>query len=143
DRLSEQRGDTALVESLREGARNFVLAGDAFVLAKRGERFDAGLSNDEAASTGEPLEAALIGRDESNRGHFARAVSPGRIDGIKARGDFIVVDLRSIALQGLVAPEDLSSLATAKALLFWHERHRFCANCGNPTKPVQAGWRRD
>lgn len=143
DRMSEQRGDTALVESLRANARNFVLVGESFVLAKRGEGFDAGLSNDEAASAGEPLETALLGKDENSRGHFTRAIPPERIDEIKARGDFIVVDLRSIALQGLVAPEDQSSLATAKALLFWHERHRFCSNCGKPTKPAQAGWRRD
>ena len=143
DRLSEQRGDTALIESLRANARNFVLAGESFLLAKRGEGFDAGLTNDEAAYAGEPLEAAMLGKDANGRGHFARAVPPERIEGIKARGDFIVVDLRSIALQGLLPPEDLSALATAKALLFWHERHRFCANCGKPTKPAQAGWRRD
>jgi NAD+ diphosphatase len=143
DRLSEQRGDTTLVESLRENARNFVLAGESFVLAKRGESFDAGLTNDEAESTGKPLETALLGKDEKGRGHFAHAIAPERIDEIKTRGDFIVVDLRSIALQGLVPPEDLSSLATAKALLFWHERHRFCSNCGKPTTPAQAGWRRD
>lgn len=143
DRLSEQRGDTALIESLRANARNFVLAGESFLLAKRGEGFDAGLTNDEAAHAGEPLEAAMLGKDANGRGHFARAVPPERIEEIKARGDFIVVDLRSIALQGLLPPEDLSALATAKALLFWHERHRFCANCGKPTKPAQAGWRRD
>jgi NAD+ diphosphatase len=143
DRLSEQRGDAALVESLRANARNFVLAGESFVLAKRGEAFDAGLTNDEAASTGEPLEIALLGKDTSGRGHFARAIPAARAEEIKLRGDFIVVDLRSIALQGLVAPEDQSALATAKALLFWHERHRFCSNCGKPTNPAQAGWRRD
>lgn len=143
DRLSEQRGDSALIEPLRANARNFVLAGESFVLAKRGDGFDAGLSNDEAASTGDALETALIGKDEKGRGHFARAIDPQRIDEIKARGNFIVVDLRSIALQGLVTPEDMSVLATSKALLFWHERHRFCSNCGKPTKPAQAGWRRD
>jgi NAD+ diphosphatase len=143
DRLSEQRGDAALIESLRGDARNFVLAGESFVLAKRGDSFDAGLSNDEAAAMGEPLEAALIGKDASGRGHFARALPVERVDAIKAMGGFIVVDLRSIALQGLVPPEDLSTLATSKALLFWHERHRFCSNCGKPTKLAQAGWRRD
>jgi NAD+ diphosphatase len=142
DRLSEQRGDVALVESLRANARNFVLAGDSFVLAKRGDAFDAGLTNDEAASTGEPLEIALLGKDSAGRGHFARAILPSRIDEIKSHG-FLVIDLRSIALQGLVASEDQSTLATAKALLFWHERHRFCSNCGKPTKLAQAGWRRD
>ena len=143
DRLSEQRGDAALVESLRMDARNFVLAGESFVLAKRGEGFDAGLTNEEAASAGEPFESALMGKDDRGRGHFAHAISPEQIDTIKARGNFIVVDLRSIALQGLAPHEDLSILATAKALLFWHERHRFCSNCGEPTKPAQAGWRRD
>lgn len=143
NRLSEQRGDTKLIESLRSDARNFVLAGESFVLAKRGDAFDAGLTNDEAASMGEPLETALMGKDENGRGHFARAIPPSRIDEIKARGAFIVIDLRSIALQGLVPPGDQSTLATAKALLFWHERHRFCSNCGKPTALAQAGWRRD
>lgn len=143
DRLSEQRGDAALIASLRDNARNFLLAGESFLLAKRGDSFDAGLTNEEAASAGEPLEIALLGKDPGGRGHFARALAPERIDAIKARGDFIVVDLRSIALQGLVPPADMSSLATAKALLFWHERHRFCSNCGKPTKAAQAGWRRD
>ncbi len=143
DRLSEQRGDTALVESLRANARNFVLAGESFVLARRGEHFDPGLGNDEAESLGDPLETALIGKDAAARGHFARAIAPSRIDAIKARSEFIVVDLRSIALQGLVPAADLSSLATAKAVLYWHERHRFCSNCGKPTRSAQAGWRRD
>jgi NAD+ diphosphatase len=143
DRLSEQRGDAALIQSLRQNARNFVIAGETFLLAKRESRFDAGLTDDEAAIAGEPLETALLGKDRNGRGHFARAVPPERIDAIKAHGGFIAVDLRSIALQGLVPPEDLSSLATAKALLFWHERHRFCSNCGKPTKAAQAGWRRD
>lgn len=143
DRLSEQRGDAALIETLRKDARNFVLAGESFVLAKRGERFDAGLTEDEAARCGKVLESALMGKNANARGHFAHAIAPAQIDSVKAIGEFIVVDLRSIALQGLVPPEDQSILATAKALLFWHERHRFCSNCGQPTKPAQAGWRRD
>lgn len=143
DRLSEQRGDKALIDTLRTNARNFVLAGESFLLAKRGDGFDAGLTNDEAARAGEPIETALLGKDTQGRGHFAHAISPARIDEIKALGDFIVVDLRSIALQGLVSPADMSALATAKALLFWHERHRFCSNCGKPTRLAQAGWRRD
>jgi NAD+ diphosphatase len=28
------------------------------------------------------------------------------------------------------------------ALLNWHRRHRFCANCGNPTDVVEAGYSR-
>lgn len=56
---------------------------------------------------------------------------------------FVVTDLRSIAVQGLVPVEELGVLASAKSLLDWHRRHRFCANCGSPTAPAQAGFRRD
>ena len=56
---------------------------------------------------------------------------------------FAVVDLRSIAVRGLVPAEELGMLAMAKSLLDWHRRHRFCANCGAPTQAAQAGFRRD
>ncbi|MBK8007326.1 MAG: NAD(+) diphosphatase [Rhizobiales bacterium] len=61
---------------------------------------------------------------------------------LKHAGDFIIVDLRSIALQGL-CPRRPIRAGNRKALLFWHERHRFCSNCGKPTTSAQAGWRRD
>jgi NAD+ diphosphatase len=56
---------------------------------------------------------------------------------------FAAADLRSIAVRGLVPAEELGMLAMAKSLLDWHRRHRFCANCGAPTQPAQAGFRRD
>jgi NAD+ diphosphatase len=56
---------------------------------------------------------------------------------------FAVLDLRSIAVRGLVPAEELGLLAMAKSLLDWHRRHRFCANCGAPTAAAQAGFRRD
>jgi len=61
------------------------------------------------------------------------------------RGDpaFQVLDLRSIAVQGVVPADELGVLAEAKALLHWHARHRFCANCGAPTLAACSGFRRD
>ena len=47
-----------------------------------------------------------------------------------------VTDLRSIAVQGLVAPDHLPPIAEAKAVLHWHARHRFCPNCGAATRLV-------
>jgi NAD+ diphosphatase len=46
-------------------------------------------------------------------------------------------------VQGLVGPDHLAPLAEAKALLSWHARHRFCANCGARTEMSQAGWKRE
>ena len=34
-------------------------------------------------------------------------------------------------------------VATAKAILGWHETHGFCARCGEKTEIAQAGWQRD
>jgi len=37
----------------------------------------------------------------------------------------------------------VGELGCAKATLDWHNRHRFCANCGQPTEAAAGGWRRD
>lgn len=50
------------------------------------------------------------------------------------------VDLR--ACMTALAPRAAELAATARALLEWHRRHRFCANCGAATKPEDGGWRR-
>jgi NAD+ diphosphatase len=74
---------------------------------------------------------------------FGLGIGKEAAEALKARDDFLVTDLRSIAVQGLVAPEHLPPLAEAKALLAWHARHRFCSNCGAPTDVVEAGWKRE
>lgn len=50
-------------------------------------------------------------------------------------------DLRK--LTPLLSAEDAAVAATARALFEWGRRHRFCANCGQPTQVSDAGWRRD
>src|SRR5262249_59312034 len=63
-------------------------------------------------------------------------------EALKTRNDLVVIDLRSIAIQGLVPADHLPPLAEAKAMLHWHARHRFCSNCGASSDPVEAGWKR-
>ncbi len=38
--------------------------------------------------------------------------------------------------------EDLAIYGGARSLVDWHQRHRFCANCGQPTVAVKGGWAR-
>jgi NAD+ diphosphatase len=54
-----------------------------------------------------------------------------------------LIDLRRLAMEGLLPPHELAILAQARSLLVWHERHRYCSNCGQPTKAADAGYRRD
>ena len=39
-------------------------------------------------------------------------------------------------------PEELAIYGGARSLADWHQRHQFCAKCGQPTAPVKAGWSR-
>jgi NAD+ diphosphatase len=39
-------------------------------------------------------------------------------------------------------PGEAATFAAARSVIDWHARHRFCANCGNPTELFRAGWGR-
>jgi NAD+ diphosphatase len=49
-------------------------------------------------------------------------------------------DLR--ATMGELAAADAGNGAVARGLFAWHETHRFCARCGQPSEIDLAGWRR-
>jgi NAD+ diphosphatase len=46
-------------------------------------------------------------------------------------------DLRQLA--GRLARHEGALLALARAMVFWHQRHRFCGVCGSPTLSEEAG----
>ncbi len=49
-------------------------------------------------------------------------------------------DLRAAAMT--LPHGDCAIAAQAKAIIDWHDRHRFCAQCGAPSRPESAGWSR-
>ena len=50
---------------------------------------------------------------------------------------------RAWQVMQLLRPEELAIYGEAKALVDWHARHQFCANCGAPTKLAKGGWQRN
>lgn len=49
-------------------------------------------------------------------------------------------DFRAAALS---LPVDAANVvATGRSLLSWHDSHRFCARCGQPSRSVDGGWKR-
>jgi len=42
----------------------------------------------------------------------------------------------------LLDEHDCALLAYAKAMVYWHDRHRFCGDCGSPTVSVDGGFMR-
>jgi len=160
DRVSERREDAAFVAALRARAdakvvliarempilpRGVAPLAPYFPLAEverlGGAQFEA-LLGIEAA--GAPVFAALLPDDAVEQ---LSGDSEGFLDRrqlvIPGRDDLALTDLRSIAVQGLVTPDGLAMLGQAKAILSWHARHGFCANCGAPTRVAAAGWRRE
>jgi NAD+ diphosphatase len=84
------------------------------------------------------VDLVLLGLSESGAPVAAQAIDEGAVP----QGHRLI-DLRSLAMQGLIPQEELALLAQARSLLFWHQRHGFCANCGMATKAVDGGYRRD
>ncbi len=55
-------------------------------------------------------------------------------------------DHRFAELRGAMtrlSPRDAEMVATAKAIIGWHQTHGFCAKCGAKTEIALAGWQRD
>jgi NAD+ diphosphatase len=46
------------------------------------------------------------------------------------------------AAMAALDPGELATYGGARSLVDWHARHRFCAQCGSPTRLVKGGWQR-
>ncbi|WP_379546119.1 NAD(+) diphosphatase [Qipengyuania sp. DSG2-2] len=42
-----------------------------------------------------------------------------------------------------LSADDLAIYGSARSIVNWHARHRFCAQCGKPTTIAKGGWQRD
>lgn len=96
-------------------------------------------SHDDLPALMDGIEPVFLGVDTDGINHFVVQAADNELapaDGM------IALDLRSIALQGLVNDAGLGLAAQARALLQWHARHRFCSNCGAATRPDDAGYKR-
>jgi NAD+ diphosphatase len=144
DRAADLRQDPIAMATLKadERARTFVISGE-FVIVRKATPFnEPTFPLGQAGAFAPAREQVFLGRN-GDAALFAIAIDPDAAEPLRSRGDLLVTDLRSLATGALVAPEHLPPLAEAKSLLGWHRRHRFCSNCGAPTRVVQAGWRRD
>ena len=140
DRAADRRRDAAALAA-DPAADAYVIAVELIVARKAEGGGDPLFRLGEARALAPPRESVFLGLAKGAP-RFGLAIGGAAAEALKARDDLLVTDLRSIAVQGLVAPEHLPPLAEAKALLAWHARHRFCANCGVPTVSVEAGWKR-
>ena len=144
DRLGGGRDSAERVAELRSSpdARTLVVAGDVPLLRTTGNGLDAFFALDAVPSLGVVRETVFLGMDARSPvfGTLIDALEPETVQG---RGELAAIDLRTLAVQGLLDPATLGIYAEGKSLLDWHRRHGFCARCGSRTESEGGGWRRE
>ncbi|MGA2124923.1 MAG: NAD(+) diphosphatase [Xanthobacteraceae bacterium] len=143
-RAGERRTDAAFLAAAATDPRaaSYVIGGELVVMRKTADGIDPLFTFAQAGALGASGESVFLGLLDG-AARFAVALDRAGVEAAKNRPELVVADLRSITIQGLVGVDHLAQIAEAKALWHWHARHRFCANCGQPTTVVHAGWRRD
>ena len=135
DRADHVRADPAAIATLLgPGAKVLCLDGLDPVLSDDGALVWRALPTE--ASRGELVFLGLEGEGEHARGCFAEVplnLPPGGPHaGPGGWNAMAVLDAGELAIYG-----------AARALVSWHARHRFCAQCGAPTVIAKGGWQRD
>lgn len=129
DRMDEARHDEALVRSMRDDPQALLLDLDG--LHPTGAEAGALGWTPLHDSTAEG-ELALLGRLDG-RPRFV-TLQPG-VSAVRRTPELF-------AAITAMAPAEAGTYATARSLVDWHARHRFCANCGTATQIFRAGWGR-
>ena len=84
---------------------------------------------------GADTELVFLGLADG-RAHFAGVPPEGNADPAYTQ--------RQIwGMLGQLSADDLALYGTARSVLDWHARHKFCARCGRPTTLAKGGWQRD
>jgi NAD+ diphosphatase len=123
-------------------ARAYVVHRDSLVVKKEGDGSRALLSVEEALKFGANPGTIFLGvRDGAAL--FGMGISQAAVEQLMNRDDVAVNELRGMAMQGVVAPNELSAIAMAKSMVNWHQRHGYCANCGQRTAMREGGWKRE
>jgi NAD+ diphosphatase len=144
DRAAHLRSDDAKLLALEghRDARAYVVYRDSLVVKQGAEGPRALLSIDEALKFGANPGTVFLGlRDGA--AVFGMGISAAAVEKLLPRSDVAVTELRGMAMQGVVPPDQLSAIAMAKSMVTWHQRHGYCANCGTRSAMKEGGWKRE
>ena len=126
----------------RRDARAYVIYRDSLVVKQDEAGPRALLSVEEALKFGANPGTVFLGLRDGVP-VFGMGIAPQAAEKLVGRSDVDVTELRGMAMQGTVPPDQLSAIAMAKSMVSWHQRHGFCANCGARTAMKEGGWKRE
>jgi NAD+ diphosphatase len=134
DKLMTFEGDSA--------TRAYVVYRDSLLVKREGDATRALLTIDEALKAGANPGTIFLGlRDAAAL--FGMGMSQAAAEALAGRDDIALTELRGMAMQGAIPPDQLGGIAMAKSMVSWHQRHGFCANCGTRTAMREGGWKRE
>ena len=143
DRMSDKRRDGQWLEALRrdENTRHVPVWASKHLFAGEPVPQPVLLSSCQVAElVPTPESMVLLGVRHGSAtfavGLPAQGASPPA--GLADLGQFR--ELREVAV--LLDAQDSALLAYARAMVYWHCRHRFCGDCGRPTASAAAGHER-
>lgn len=150
DRASEKRTDAAWLSAVRHDPSSLVLPMwklNPFILGPDNAKgpIEAGFLRPGLAEklVGPDACCVLLGLEKGNA-LFALDISdapdPSQQGPLAGLGHFR--EMRAAAMGGGLPEKDIAILGQAKAMIDWHRRHGFCANCGAKTVLMDAGYRR-
>jgi NAD+ diphosphatase len=144
DRAAHLRNNEEKLFALESdpASRAYVVHRDSLVVKKEANGSRALLSIEEALKFGANPGTIFLGLREG-AAVFGMGISSAAVEKLLVRDDVSVTELRGMAMQGVVPPDQLSAIAMAKSMVTWHQRHGYCANCGTRTAMKEGGWKRD
>lgn len=136
DRASELRADGTEIKRLLRHPRAAVLGAseDSVLIADAPQ---PRLLRRPVAGHVNPYQPILLGLDQGEPLFAADLDDPEAESQLAETGTGRLISLREAGL--LLPPPEGGVAAYLVALLNWHRRHRFCANCGAPTRVAEAG----
>jgi NAD+ diphosphatase len=152
DRKGGQRNQRDWIEARRNApeARYILLADFKLAVISNADRTQTALrqfTSSELAAFGlEPKHAFFLGMAEADAVPlFAAVLNASQLAALSGEAERLspLVDLRSLALQGQLSPDEIAIAGQARALAAWHATQRCCGRCGARTVARDAGWRRD
>src|SRR3978361_1050959 len=144
DRAAHLRSNNEKLFTLegRRDARSYLVYRESLVVKQEAEGPRALLTIDEALKFGANPGTIFLGlRDGA--AVFGMGIKAEAVEKLLTCNDVAVTELRGMAMQGAVPPDQLSAIAMAKSMVNWHQRHGYCANCGTRTAMKEGGWKRD
>ncbi|MCF4165824.1 NAD(+) diphosphatase [Zavarzinia compransoris] len=145
DRAAERRKDEAWLAAKLKSADSLFLPlwrTRPFIIEDGGTHqlglLRPGLIDDLVAAAPPPVFLGTEGDSAVFAVDVSAGPDPARGGTLAGFGRF--QDMRAAAMT--IDPRDAAIAAQAKAMVDWHARHRFCAQCGAPSAMEAAGWSR-